>query len=123
MPIWEALGRPIVTTDGPASWGSSTSRPTASPTAAVRRLEDAVAHGAELVDEGADLLDVGGESSRPGAEPVPVAEELRRVMPVIEALAARVACRSRSTRPRPRSPAGHFAAGASIVNDIHALAG
>src|SRR5436309_9665727 len=48
----------------------------------------AVAHGLLLVEEGADLLDVGGESTRPGAEPVDAAEELRRVLPVIERLAA-----------------------------------
>src|SRR5687768_2586014 len=49
--------------------------------------EAAIAHGLELVRQGADLLDVGGESSRPGAAPVPLEEELRRVLPVIEALA------------------------------------
>src|ERR1700693_5038660 len=52
--------------------------------------EAAVAHGLELVRQGADLLDVGGESTRPGAEPVPLEEEIRRVVPVVEALAARV---------------------------------
>jgi len=48
----------------------------------------AIAHGLELVGEGADILDIGGESTRPGAEPVGEAEELRRVLPVIEGLAA-----------------------------------
>jgi len=52
-------------------------------------LDAAVAHGLELVGQGADILDVGGESTRPGAEPVAPAEELRRVVPVVEALAAR----------------------------------
>src|SRR5262249_56676200 len=47
----------------------------------------AVAHGLELVGQGADLLDVGGESTRPGATPVPLDEELARVVPVVEALA------------------------------------
>src|SRR5215472_9129586 len=51
--------------------------------------EAAVAHGLELVRQGADLLDVGGESTRPGAEAVPPDEELARVLPVVEALAAR----------------------------------
>ncbi|MDG6746517.1 dihydropteroate synthase, partial [Staphylococcus aureus] len=51
--------------------------------------EAAVAHGLKLVEEGADLLDIGGESTRPGAAPVSVEEELRRVIPVIEQLAAR----------------------------------
>src|SRR5919204_591826 len=53
--------------------------------------EAAVAHGLELVRQGADLLDVGGESSRPGARPVPVEEELRRVVPVVRELAGRTA--------------------------------
>src|SRR5947208_2500420 len=47
----------------------------------------AVAHGLELVRQGADLLDIGGESTRPGATPVSLAEELTRVVPVVEALA------------------------------------
>jgi hypothetical protein len=59
--------------------------------------EAAVAHGLKLVEEGADLLDIGGESTRPGAAPVSVEEELRRVIPVIEQLAARTRCRSAST--------------------------
>src|SRR4051812_46988644 len=48
----------------------------------------AVAHGLELVRQGADLLDIGGESSRPGAQPIPLDEELRRVVPVVRLLAA-----------------------------------
>src|SRR5438477_1459505 len=50
--------------------------------------EAATAHGLELVRQGADLLDIGGESTRPGAQPVPLEEELRRVVPVIRGLAA-----------------------------------
>jgi dihydropteroate synthase len=50
--------------------------------------EAAVAHGTDLSEQGADVLDVGGESTRPGAAPVPVDEELRRVVPVVERLAA-----------------------------------
>src|SRR2546421_12655985 len=50
----------------------------------------AVAHGLEMTAEGADVVDVGGESTRPGAEPVAEAEELRRVLPVVEALAPHV---------------------------------
>ena len=51
--------------------------------------EAAVAHGLRMAEEGADMLDVGGESTRPGAAEVPVEEELRRVLPVIEQLVAR----------------------------------
>ena len=52
------------------------------------RTDDAVAHGLRLVAEGAGILDIGGESTRPGAAPVDAAEELRRILPVIEKLAA-----------------------------------
>ena len=53
-------------------------------------VHSAVAHGLDMVRSGADVVDVGGESSRPGAEPVSEGEELRRVVPVIEALAPHV---------------------------------
>ena len=52
--------------------------------------DKAVAHALKLVAQGAEILDIGGESTRPGATPVSEAEELRRVMPVIEQLAGRV---------------------------------
>lgn len=50
------------------------------------RTEAAIAHAKQLVADGADILDIGAESTRPGAQPVPVEEELRRLLPVIEAL-------------------------------------
>ncbi|MFP5299364.1 MAG: dihydropteroate synthase, partial [Actinomycetota bacterium] len=55
------------------------------------QTEAAVEHALEMVEQGATIIDVGGESTRPGAEPVPQDEELRRVLPVIEALADRTA--------------------------------
>lgn len=77
----------------------------------------AVAHGRELLAEGADILDIGGESTRPGAtRPVP-AEELDRVVPVIEALASHGATVSVDTM-RSEVAAAALAAGASIVNDV-----
>jgi dihydropteroate synthase len=78
----------------------------------------AVAHGLELFDDGADVVDVGGESTRPGAAPVPEDEELRRVLPVVEALAARGRV-SIDTRHAPVADAA-VRAGASIVNDVSA---
>ena len=81
--------------------------------------EEAVAHGARLADEGADLVDVGGESTRPGAEPVPAAEERRRVLPVIEGLRAARPDTPVSIDTRHAAIATDaLAAGASVVNDI-----
>ncbi|MDP1654333.1 MAG: dihydropteroate synthase, partial [Rhodocyclaceae bacterium] len=80
----------------------------------------AVAHGRQLVEEGADLLDIGGESSRPGAQPVSVDEELRRVLPVIAALADVGVPLSVDT-VKPEVMRRATAAGASVINDIAAL--
>ena len=83
--------------------------------------EAAVQRGLALVAEGADILDIGGESTRPGAAEVPVEEELRRVVPVIEALARQVPVPlSVDTRKSAVAQAA-LAAGASIVNDVSAL--
>jgi len=80
----------------------------------------ALAHARRLVDEGADLLDIGGESSRPGAQPVSEADELARVVPVLEALADAPVPLSVDTR-RPRVMREALAHGASMINDIEAL--
>lgn len=80
----------------------------------------AVAHARELVAQGADLLDIGGESSRPGAVPVAEAEELRRVLPVIEALAGEVQVPISIDTVKPGVARAALAAGAAIVNDIAA---
>lgn len=78
--------------------------------------DDAVAHGRALAAQGADLLDVGGESTRPGAQRPAVAEELRRVLPVVAAL-AEVAPVSVDTM-RAEVAAAALDAGASVVNDV-----
>jgi dihydropteroate synthase len=78
----------------------------------------ALARGLEMVAEGADLVDVGGESSRPGADPVSAAEECRRVVPVIEALAPHVRVSVDTVKPAVAEAA--IAAGATLVNDISA---
>lgn len=80
--------------------------------------ELAVAHGRRLVAEGADIVDVGGESTRPGAEPVAEDVELRRVLPVIEALAGSVRISIDTTKAAVARAAVH--AGASLINDISA---
>jgi dihydropteroate synthase len=78
----------------------------------------AIAHGRQMIAEGASIVDVGGESTRPGAHPVPEDEELRRVLPVIEALAGEVQV-SIDTRKARVARAG-VAAGATILNDVSA---
>ena len=80
----------------------------------------AVAHGRQLVEEGADMLDIGGESSRPGAQSVTMEEELRRVLPVIEALSAVGVPLSVDT-VKSEVMRRTVSAGASIINDIAAL--
>lgn len=82
----------------------------------------AVADGLGMSAAGAALLDVGGESTRPGAEPVDVDEELRRVVPVVRGLAAAGATVSIDTR-HARVMAAALEAGASVINDVTALAG
>jgi len=80
----------------------------------------AVARALELAAQGADILDIGGESTRPGAEPVAEAEELRRVLPVIEQLAGRVEVPISIDTLKPAVARAALAAGASIVNDVAA---
>ncbi len=80
----------------------------------------AVAHALHLVEQGADLLDIGGESTRPGATPVSEAEELRRVLPVIEQLAGRTRVPLSIDTMKPAVARAALAAGASIVNDVAA---
>lgn len=86
-------------------------------------LDAAQSRAERLVREGADLLDLGGESSRPGAEPVPVAEELRRVVPVVEALAGRIGVPLSIDTTKPEVAREALRAGASIINDIRGLLG
>ncbi|MBT2766602.1 dihydropteroate synthase [Stenotrophomonas sp. ISL-67] len=81
----------------------------------------AVAHGLQLVAEGADLLDIGGESTRPGSAPVPLEEELRRVIPVIEQLARQTHVPISIDTFKPEVMRAAVAAGAGMINDIHAL--
>lgn len=82
----------------------------------------AVRHGERLLDEGADVLDVGGESTRPGAVPVSIADEIARVLPVVRGLVALGARVSIDTR-RAEVAAAALEAGARIFNDVTALAG
>ncbi|MGE8234502.1 MAG: dihydropteroate synthase [Stenotrophomonas sp.] len=81
----------------------------------------AVAYALALVEQGADLLDIGGESTRPGASPVSVQEEIDRVVPVIEALLPQVAVPLSVDTFKPEVMRAALAAGAHMINDVQAL--
>lgn len=83
--------------------------------------EQAVAHAQRMVEEGAAIIDVGGESTRPGAAPVTLEEELRRVIPVIEALHASVSVPVSIDTRKPEVMRAAVAAGAGLINDVCAL--
>jgi dihydropteroate synthase len=82
--------------------------------------EAAVAHALEMEAQGADLIDVGGESSRPNAAPVDEAEEMRRVLPVLERLAGRVKVPVSIDTQKPAVARAACERGAAIINDIGA---
>jgi dihydropteroate synthase len=86
------------------------------------QTEFAVSHALTLIEEGAAVLDIGGESTRPGATPVPVDEELQRVIPVIEALIAeKITVPISIDTYKPEVMRAAIAAGASILNDVRGL--
>ena len=87
------------------------------------RLAEALAHARAMVAEGADLIDVGGESTRPGAAAVSVEEEIRRVVPVVEALAAELPVPISVDTSKPEVMRAAVRAGATLVNDVAALRG
>jgi dihydropteroate synthase len=82
--------------------------------------ERAVEHGLKLIEEGADIIDVGGESTRPGAEMISESEELRRVLPVIEGLAARTKVPISIDSQKALVAREAIRAGANMINDIGA---
>ena len=84
-------------------------------------VERAVAHALQLAGEGADILDIGGESTRPGADEVPVEEELRRVIPVIERLVQDTTLPISIDTSKPEVMRAAVAAGAGMINDVYGL--
>ncbi len=84
-------------------------------------VDAAVAHGLRLAGEGADVLDVGGESTRPGAAPVSLEDELRRVIPVVAQLAQATTLPISIDTSKPEVMRAAVAAGAGIINDVYAL--
>jgi dihydropteroate synthase len=81
----------------------------------------AIEHGLRMAEEGADIIDVGGESSRPGSDPVPLDEELKRVIPVIEELASRLEIPISVDTYKSQVAERAIEAGAQMVNDISGL--
>jgi len=84
-------------------------------------IDDALAHAERLISEGADIVDIGGESTRPGGEPVSADEEISRVVPVIESLAARFPVPLSVDTTKSEVARAALDAGAAIVNDVSAL--
>jgi dihydropteroate synthase len=80
----------------------------------------AIARGVQIAAEGADIIDIGGESTRPGAEPVSAEEELRRVIPVIEKLRAKIDIAISIDTSKSEVASAALDAGASIINDVTA---
>jgi len=83
--------------------------------------DEAVNEGIRMVAEGADILDVGGESSRPGSDPVPLEEELRRIIPVIGKLSQKVDIPISVDTTKARVASEAIKGGAEIINDISAM--
>ena len=119
---WEARGRLIVDDAVPKVMGVVNVTPDSfSDGGKWFSTDAAVAHGLQLVKDGADLLDVGGESTRPGAEIVSIDDEIQRVAPVIERLAAETSVPISIDTTKPEVARRALLAGASIVNDVSAL--
>jgi dihydropteroate synthase len=81
----------------------------------------AVRHAEDMADAGADIIDIGGESTRPGAEDVPLEQERQRVLPLVEALAQRLSVPVSIDTSKPELMREAVAAGAALVNDVRAL--
>ena len=85
------------------------------------RPQQAIQHALELIQQGADLIDICGESSRPGAVPVSIQEELDRVMPVIEGIRSASTCCLSIDTTKPEVMHAAIQSGVCLINDIHAL--
>src|SRR2546421_1029577 len=83
-------------------------------------IDAAIARGVQIASEGADILDIGGESTRPGAEPIPAKEELQRVIPVIEKLRAKIDIPISIDTSKSEVANAALDAGATIINDVTA---
>ena len=122
---WEARGRLIVPGGGPPRiMGVVNVTPDSfSDGGRLSSPDAAAAHAARLEAEGADLIDLGGESSRPGADVVPLDEEIRRVVPAVEAIVAAVSIPVSVDTVKTEVARLAIKAGAVVINDIAALTG
>ena len=126
MANWDARGRTILRADDPVPkvMGILNLTPDSfSDGGRFTKPEDAVRTAGHLVEMGADLLDLGGESSRPGSEPVSLEEELSRVVSVVEVLAGECSVPISIDTTKAEVARRALEAGATIINDITALAG
>lgn len=122
--IWNCGSRVFNLADGPLIMGVLNVTPDSfSDGGRFHKFDSAVSHALEMADAGADLIDIGGESSRPGAEPVGEEEELRRTIPVIEALRKQSVVTISIDTMKSGVARAALEAGADIVNDITALSG
>lgn len=121
MHHWQIRGR-VLTIDRPLVMGIVNVTPDSfSDGGHYADRPSAVAHGLELVSLGADLLDIGGESTRPGAQPVSEKEELDRILPVVEELAAKIAVPVSVDTSKAMVAKNALDRGAAIINDVTAL--
>ena len=120
---WVARGKIVADRDRPRVMGIVNTTPDSfSDGGLAFGIDAAIARGLALEADGADILDIGGESSRPGAAIIGVDEELRRVIPVIEALVGRVKVPISVDTTKPEVARRALEAGAAIINDITAVA-
>lgn len=120
-PVLECGGR-VLTLDRPRVMGIVNVTPDSFSDGGLHDTADAaIAHALSLVEQGADLLDIGGESTRPGAGAVSLDEELRRVIPVIEGLVARVQVPISIDTSKPEVMRAAVGAGAGMINDVYGL--
>ncbi len=122
MNRWVARGRIVADRDRPRVMGIVNTTPDSfSDGGLAFGIDAAIARAIQLEADGADILDVGGESSRPGAVPVSLDEELRRVIPVVEALAERLKVPISVDTTKPEVARRALKAGAAIINDIRGV--
>ncbi|WP_435019194.1 dihydropteroate synthase [Tundrisphaera sp. TA3] len=122
-PTWMARGRAVVDGPRPRVMAILNATPDSfSDGGQAAEVDAALARAESFIEEGADLIDVGGESSRPGAEPISVDEERRRVIPVVRALAGRFSIPISVDTTKAEVAREAIDAGASIINDIRGLA-